>query len=322
MTGPLWFFGTPLFAARVLEALVKKDFSLTLIVTQPDRPAGRGYEARIPPVKALARGLVVSVFQPASLKEPSAREYFESLARVEPPQAAVVAAYGQILPAWLLEMPARGFYNVHASLLPRWRGASPIEHAIWAGDAVTGVSIMRVVQKLDAGPLYCSKEIPIGASMDAPALEKALAQAGAAMLAENLDAILGGRIPATPQDESSVSYAPKLGKEHGALDWRRAAAELERQVRALRPWPGTFTHLRGKKLKVLRARAASGTGSPGAVLEARNALAVACGTDALVLEEVQLEGKKAMSAADFLRGTALQAGESLPLPDKPNPAPA
>jgi len=322
MSGPLWFFGTPLFAAKVLEALVRKGFPLTLAVTQPDRPAGRGYEVQTPPVKQLARDLTVSVFQPASLKEPSAREYLEGLARVEPPEAAIAAAYGQILPAWLLQIPAKGFLNVHASLLPRWRGASPIEHALWAGDAVTGASIMRVVQKLDAGPVYGSRQIPLAPPLDAPALEEALARAGGELLAESLDAILDGRIPATPQDESRVAYAPKLRKEHGVLDWRRPAAELERQVRALRPWPGTFTQLRGKTLKVLRARVAEESGEPGEILKAQDAFTIACGAGSLVLEEVQLEGKKAMSAGDFLRGAQLEAGERLSLPEKPNPAPA
>ncbi len=321
MTRPLWFFGTPAFAEKILRALVEADYFISLVVTQPDRPKGRGHEVALSEVKKFALDLECSIYQPASLKLLEAREYLEGIAKIERPRVAVVAAYGQILPPWLLELPEKKFLNVHASLLPRWRGASPIEHAIWAGDKTAGVSIMQVVQKLDAGPVCCSREIPISPEEDAPGLEEKLAMEGARLLAGNLPLILEGKMPFTPQDESHVSYAPRLEKNQAALDWRRPAEELERQVRALRPWPGTQARIHGKTIKVLRVKAATAGGPAGQVLEAGENFRIACGEGSLELLEVQLEGRKALAANEFLRGFQITAGDRFEIPERPNPAP-
>lgn len=317
----LWFFGTPEFARTILAALVEAGHDVSLVACQPDRPKGRGHKTQMCAVKSYALEKGLEVFQALSLKADEAREQLEALAKEQRPDAAIVASYGLILPGWLLELPAHGFVNVHASLLPRWRGASPIAHAIWAGDEKSGVCLMRVVQALDAGGVFCCKRVPIADDEEGASLENKLADAGAKLLVRDLPKIVSGELGETPQDESRVTYAPRLSKSRGALDWSRPAAELERQVRALKPWPGTWTRVAGKMLKVKSAAITKGSGAPGEVIEAGKRLVVACAQGALELGQVQLEGKKPMSADALLRGFPIEPGTRMESGPEPNPAP-
>lgn len=320
----IWFFGTPGFAAVHLSALIDLGWRISLVVTQPDRPRGRGKLMHEPETKVLARERIpkATIYQPVRMRDEEARAFFEKRAEADRPLTAITASFGQILPGWLLRLPERGFINSHASLLPRWRGAAPINFAIWAGDSKSGVCLMEVVEALDAGPVYACSEVPIDEHTDAPILEERLASAGCNLLKDKLEDILGGHVTAEPQSGEGLTYAPKTTKQMGALDWRQPAADLERQVRALRPWPGTWTRTKGRQLKVLRVRLAEGCSSkPGEVLETGERLVVACGEGALELTEVQLEGKRAMPASDLLRGFQLEPGQTLELPVEENPAP-
>lgn len=316
-----WFFGTPEFARTILAGMVEAGLDVSLAACQPDRPKGRGHKMQMCEVKTYALEQGIEVYQTQSLKTPEAREQLEALAQKHRPTVAIVASYGLILPQWLLDLPEHGFVNVHASLLPRWRGASPIAHAIWAGDSQSGVCLMRVVQALDAGGVFSRKVVPITGEDDGVTLENKLAEAGATLLVKDLPKILAGKLTEVPQSEEGLTYAARLTKESGALDWNRPAAELARQVRALQPWPGTWTRAEGKMLKVLRAKATGESGAPGEVIDSGNRLVVACGEGALELHEVQLEGKKAMSADALLRGFAIAVGTVLSAAPQPNPAP-
>jgi methionyl-tRNA formyltransferase len=296
--------GTPEFAVPTLEALIgAQSVHLVGIVVQPDRPAGRRRQLVSPPVKQVAQAHGVPFFQPSSLGTPDA---VARLAAWEP-DVIVVAAFGQILKQDVLDLPLHGCLNVHASLLPRWRGAAPIPAAILAGDEVTGVTIMRMDAGLDTGPILAQREEPIRSDDTWATLETRLAQLGAELLVSTLPMYLAGDLLPRPQPEQGVTYAGQLRKKDGLLDWSRPAVELERQVRAFQPWPGAFTTLHGQRLRVVRAVPLPGwrgDAPPGTVvaLDDGGAVAVATGEGALRLEEVQLAGRRSMDIADFLCG--------------------
>ncbi len=294
--------GTPQFAVPALRALLSHH-DVVAVVTQPDAPAGRGREVSPSPVKALATERGAPVLQPESLKSPEAVDQLRACA----PEVIVVAAFGQILRRPVLELPPHGCVNVHASLLPRWRGASPINAAIAAGDEVTGVTIMRMDAGLDTGPILSQRSEPIRPDDTAGALGARLAELGAALLVETLPGYLAGRIQPQLQDDTRATKCGLLKKEDGRIDWRRSAIEIERHVRAMSPWPSAFTTWQGRLLRVLRAavRPASPEAvslAPGAVFAAGKSICVRCGEDALELIEVQPEGKRPMSGVDFARG--------------------
>ena len=303
------FAGTPRFAAVCLDALHRTAHRIAVVYTQPDRRAGRGRKWRASEVKQLAGTLGLPVEQPAKLSDP------EVLVRMASyrPDLLVVVAYGLILPRAVLEMAPAGAINVHASLLPRWRGAAPIQRAILAGDAQTGVTIMRMEQGLDTGPMLLQRAIPIGARETAGELHDRLAELGAALLLEALDGLAGGDQQQTPQPDAGATYAAKLGPQDLPLDWQRTAVQLDRQVRALAPQPGARTTCRGSMVKLLRTGIGSGNAAgraPGEVLTlGRAGIDVAAGAGVLRLERLQPEGGREMLAAEFARGRAIVPGE-------------
>ncbi|MCL4263322.1 MAG: methionyl-tRNA formyltransferase [Anaerolineae bacterium] len=294
------FMGTPDFAVPGLQALIETQHVVG-VVTQPDKPAGRGNQLRPSPVKLVAEAANIPVYQPKSLKSEEAAAPLHDWQ----PDVIVVAAFGQILRPHVLALPPHGCLNVHASLLPRWRGASPIQHALLAGDAQTGVCLMQMDVGLDTGPVYVCETTPIAAADTAVTLHDRLANLGAALLRQHLSAILSGQLLPMPQDDSHSTYAPMIKKEDGRLDWQQNSDQLDRHIRAMTPWPGAFTVWQGQVLKILRAGVADGrlpTGSPGQVVEVNGRVVVLSGTGGIQLLEVQLAGKKAMSVAEFLRG--------------------
>jgi len=278
------------------------------VLTQPDRPAGRGQQPAAGPVKRFAAGQGLQVFQPESLKSPEAAARL----RAARPDAVVVAAYGVLLPPSFLDIAPLGALNIHASLLPRWRGAAPIQRALLAGDRETGVSIMRMDAGLDTGPVLAQRSVPIAEDEDAGTLHDKLAALGADMMAMTLAELQEGRARAVPQPEAGVTYARKIEKEEARLDWSRSAVELERVVRAFRPSPGAYSSLEGEPLKIWRARVRDDRGAPGAVLRVQdNAIVVGCGQGALEVTELQRPGARRLHAAEFLRGRALAPGSRL-----------
>jgi len=294
------FMGTPEFAVPVLEALAGAH-RVVGVVTQPDRPAGRGRRLAPSPVKQVALEHGLPLFHPQSLRTPGAVAQLTAWN----PEVIVVAAFGQILRRGVLDLPPCGCLNVHASLLPRWRGAAPVPAAILAGDEVTGVTIMQMDAGLDTGPILAQREEPIRSDDTRATLEGRLARLGAGLLVETLPAYLEGNLLPRPQPEEGVTYARQLRKEDGLLDWSRPAAELDRRVRAFTPWPGAFTMWHGQRLKVLRAvplPAWRGDAPPDTVVALADGVAVAASEGALRLEEVQLAGKRPMDIAPFLRG--------------------
>jgi methionyl-tRNA formyltransferase len=296
--------GSPDFAVPALRALAAAGHQIAAVYCQPPRPAGRGQALRRCPVHVAADSLGLEVRTPERLKrDAAAHAEFAALDL----DAAVVAAYGLILPAAMLAAPRRGCLNIHASLLPRWRGAAPIQAAILAADAETGITIMRMDEGLDTGPMLLAEAVPIGPRTTAAMLHDALAAIGAPLVLRALDE---DPIP-RPQPADGATYAPKLTREDGAIDWSRDAGFIERQVRALNPWPGTFTSWAGATLKVLDCVPAENAaeGAPGMVLDAH--LTVACGRGAVRLLRVQAPGGAAMAAADFLRGHRLAPGSVL-----------
>jgi methionyl-tRNA formyltransferase len=296
--------GTPEFAVRSLEACLDVG-DVVAVVTQPDKPKGRGQELAISPVKALAQQRGIPVLQPPKIRGTPFHEEIRALR----PEVGVVTAYGKILPQELLDAPARGCVNVHASLLPRFRGAAPIQWAIAAGDAKTGVCLMKMDAGLDTGPVIDRRERPIGPEDTSATLHDALSALGGELIRQSLPRYLRGELQPVPQPPEGVVLAPLIKKEDGRLDFARPAAELERRTRAFHPWPGTYTSLGGKTLKVVGSRVGQGRGGPGEVLEAgAGGVEVACGEGSLVLLTVQPEGKRAMSAREFLAGHPLQKG--------------
>jgi methionyl-tRNA formyltransferase len=298
----LVFAGTPEFAAVSLAALLRARHEVTLVLTRPDRPAGRGLKQHISAVKRLALEHGLNLLQPATLKDPAV---LHAIAAARP-EAVTVAAYGLLLPPALLALPARGCINVHASLLPRWRGAAPIQRALLAGDRVTGVTIMLMEEALDTGPMLLQREIPIAAEDTTGTLHDRLAALGADLLIEALAA----NPPPRVQDAATATYAPRIDKREAEIDWRKPAAEIERQVRAFDPAPGAQTRLDITALKIWRAHVAQGSDStPGAVIEAgADGLVVACGEDALRITELQRAGGKRLPARSFLSGFELARG--------------
>jgi methionyl-tRNA formyltransferase len=302
------FMGTPAFACPILEALLVRADPVVGVVCQPDRPRGRGLGVSAPAVKRLAEANRLPVLQPERLRDAAFQDALRALA----PDLVVVAAYGKILPRAVLDLPPRGCINVHASLLPRHRGAAPIAWSILAGDTVTGVTIMAMNEEMDAGDILLQRETPIAPDDTGGTLGERLARLGAAAIGEAIDGLQAGTLRPVPQPAAGVTFAPRIEREHGRLDWRRTAIELERQVRALAPSPSAFTTLGGKLLKVHRAALATGTGPAGQVVAAGpDGLVVAAGTGALRLLEVQLEGRRRLSAAEFLIGHRLAPGTCL-----------
>jgi methionyl-tRNA formyltransferase len=303
------FFGTPGFAVPTLEHLANSVHTVVGVVTQPDRPRGRGQQVSDGPVKALAVALGLPVLQPERL----ARDQFETALASLTADIGVVAAYGKILPDWLLATPRLGLINVHASLLPKYRGASPIHRAVINGDAETGVTIMRVVKALDAGGMIATVSVPIGPDDTTTTIESLLAIRGAELLVTTLDAIEAGTAHETPQDESQATYAPKLAKAEGLIDWSLPATNIHNLVRGLWPWPHAFTYLDGARHIIHRSRVSSHAGNapPGTVVvaSALDGLHVACGRQsAIEVVDLQLEGKRMISARDAMASKALAVG--------------
>lgn len=294
------FMGTPEFAVPCLHTLIETQ-QVVGVVTQPDKPAGRGNKLRPSPVKVVAEAAGIPVYQPRSLK----KEEATAPLREWQPDIIVVAAFGQILRPHVLYLPPLGSLNVHASLLPRWRGASPIQHAILAGDATTGVTLMRMDEGLDTGDMFVQESIAIEPRETTATLHDKLSLLGADMLRRHLGDILARRILPTQQDDATSTYAPMIRKEAGQIDWRRTTVALDRLVRAMTPWPGATTHWQGETLKVLKTRPTTGAlpiDRPGLVVHVSEGVAVLSGDGGLLLEEIQLPGKRAMPTVDFVRG--------------------
>ncbi len=300
------FAGTPAFAAAALEAIAAAGHAIPLVLTQPDRPAGRGLAPAKSPVKLLAERLGVPVHQPPRLKDPATHAPLLD-AR---PDILVVAAYGLILPQAVLDIPARGAVNIHASLLPRWRGAAPIHRALLAGDAATGITIMQMDAGLDTGPMLLREALPIAPDETLGTLHDKLAALGARLVVRALDALARGDLVPEPQPTEGVTYAEKVAKREARIDWTRSAAEVDRVVRAFNPAPGAVAALRGQDLKVWRGVPCAGDGAPGTVLRVDDAgIVVACGAGALRIDELQRAGGKRLGPAEFLRGFQVAAGE-------------
>jgi len=307
MTTPLdlVFMGSAEFGWPSLQALLAAGHRIKAVYAQPPKPAGRGQRERPCPIHAAALDLGLPVRTPKSLRDRAEHESFARLAA----DAAVVAAYGLILPRPILEAPRLGCLNIHASLLPRWRGASPIQRAILAGDTETGVTIMQMDEGLDTGGLLLAEKIAIGAESTAGELHDALGLLGARLIVRALAGVAAGTLAPTPQPERGAVYAAKLSRDEGRLDWRKSAVELARAVRALNPWPGTWFEKDGERIKVLAAGTVAGTGAPGTVLD--NAPTIACGEGALRLLRLQRAGRDPLAAAVFLRGFSLPSGAIL-----------
>jgi len=306
------FFGTPQFAVPTLRRLLDSAHPVAGVITQPDRPRGRGQQISHAPVKALALQRGIAVYQPDRLKPP---EVADTL-RAWNPDLGVVAAYGRIIPEHLLAIPRFGMINVHASLLPKYRGAAPVHRAVINGDDQTGVTIMRVVKELDAGGMFAKVTRPIGPDETSDVVEAALADAGADLLLTVVDQIASGSSREDPQNEAQATYAPRLTKEEGLIDWTLSASRLHNRVRGLYPWPHAYTFLNGTRLIVLRSAvaasaASASASSPGTILRATSeAVHVATGEGELAILEVRPEGRRAMHVHDFLLGHRLAAGEA------------
>lgn len=305
----LVFSGTPRFAVPTLEKLVSSGFEVRLVVTQPDKPRGRGLELAPSPVKSRALELGLPVVQPDKIK--NNEEFRAQLAALEP-QAIVVVGYGRIIPQWMIDLPPLGNINLHASLLPKYRGAAPIQWAIALGETVTGVTTMRIDAGLDTGDILLQKEIPIAPQDTAETLAPRMAAIGADLMVETLRGLSAGTIQPRPQDHSRASLAPILKREDGLIDFQCKATETINRLRGFQPWPGTFTSFRGRQLHVWKAKPAAATLTPGEIKVEGERLLVGCGQNtALELLEVQPEGKKRMAARDFVHGYRPKPGEKL-----------
>jgi len=302
----LIFAGTPEFAAAALAALLDAGHEIPLVLTQPDRPAGRGMKLKPSPVKELALSRGLRVEQPLTLKTEETQDMLREIGA----DVMVVAAYGLLLPKVVLEIPSRGCLNIHASLLPRWRGAAPIQRAILAGDAETGITIMQMDVGLDTGDMLSVHPVAIGEADSAASLHDKLAACGAAAIVSTLAEL--DAVTAVAQPEQGVTYAHKLTKAEAEVDWTHAAADIARAIRAYNPAPGAFTRLEGEALKLWQAHAIDGAGQPGVVLQAdANGVVVGCGTGLLVLEQLQAAGGKRLAARDFVAGRGNLPGTRL-----------
>ena len=306
MTYRIAYMGTPDFSVGALTALIEAGHEVACVYTQPPRPAGRGKKGRPSPVHEFAAEHGIEVRHPASLRGEEEQAAFAALDL----DVAVVAAYGLILPKPILEAPRHGCLNIHASLLPRWRGAAPIQRAILAGDRISGVTIMRMDAGLDTGPMLLRESVTIGPKTNAGRLHDELSSMGARMIVEALARLEAARLEETPQAEEGATYAAKIDKAETRIDWARPAAEIERRLRAFAPAPGAWFELDGERIRVLAGTVTGERGEPGTVLD--DTLTVACGEGAIRLEVVQRAGKGAMEAAAFLRGRAVSAGTVLP----------
>ncbi len=302
------FMGTPDFAAMALEKLVEAGHEITLVVTQPDKEKGRGKQVQKSDVKLVAEKYDIPVFQPVKIKT---EESVEILRGYEA-DIFVVAAFGQILSKEILDMPRYGCVNIHASLLPRLRGAAPIQWSIIDGDEKTGVTIQQMDVGLDTGDILAVKEVEIASDETGGSLFDKLAIAGAELIVETLPLIEAGKITPVPQDESLSTYAKKLSKDMGLIDWKMSAAAIERLIRGCSPWPSSYSNMGGKSLKIWKAAVSDVKGTPGQVLEVtKDNVTIGCGEGSLVVEELQLEGKKRMSVHDFLLGYHINVGDKL-----------
>lgn len=301
------FMGTPDFAVPSLQALIDAGHDVCAVYTQPDKPQGRKQILTAPPVKTLALEHDIPVFQPNTLKNEDEQAHLRELA----PEVIIVVAYGKLLPKAVLDIPPHGCINVHGSLLPRWRGAAPIQWAVIAGDEMAGVTTMQMAEGLDTGDMLLTYETKVGEKETAGELFDRLAQSGAELLIQTLVKL--DEITPRPQDDAQSCYAHMLDKQMAVIDWSRSAHEIDCLIRGLNPWPIALTTLSGERLKVFAAEKAAGNGEPGTVLEAdpKKGLTVACGEGALKLTEIQLVGGKRMKATDFLRGHAIEVGTKL-----------
>jgi methionyl-tRNA formyltransferase len=305
------FCGTPRFAVPTLTTLVNSGFTVSLVVTQPDKPRGRGLEVVFSPVKHAALQFGLPVVQPEKIKN---NEQFRSQLSSLAPDAVIVVGYGRIIPQWMIDLPLLGNLNVHASLLPKYRGAAPIQWAIASGESVTGVTTMRIDAGLDTGEVLLQKELPILADDTAETLAPRLADLGAALMIETLYGLQAGTLTGRSQDHSKATLAPVLKKEDGLIDFQRTAVEIWNRLRGFQPWPGAYTRFRGKQLQIHAAKPlpSLSTSTPGELVAENDSFIVGCGNkSALEVTELQLEGKKRMSARDFLHGYRLTPGERL-----------
>jgi methionyl-tRNA formyltransferase len=300
------FMGTPDFAVPALRLLLQHHTVLG-VVTQPDRPAGRSRQVQMSPVKQVALEAGIPVLQPEKIRRPEAIDALRQWS----PDVYVVAAFGQILPQTVLDIPAHGSINIHASLLPRWRGAAPIQAAIRAGDSETGITIMKMDAGLDTGPMLRQRAIPITSADTGQTVHDKLAELGGALLVETLPDYLNGDLQPQPQDDSLATFAPRIQKEDGAIDWTQPAIVIERTVRAFTPWPGTHTVWNGKQLKIHAGDVGDGSAKPGHVMESAGRIAVGTGEGLFFPARVQLEGKSAVSIDDFVRGHGGFVGSTL-----------
>ena len=304
------FMGTPDFSMPTLMEIIGQGHEVVACYTQPPRPAGRGMAEQPSPVHQKAREFGIPLVMPETLRIPKA----EALFALHEADVAVVVAYGLILPKPILAAPRAGCFNLHASLLPRWRGAAPIQRAIMAGDTDTGVTVMRMEEGLDTGPACLAERTPIGPEENAGSLHDRLARLGADLMGRALAALERGALVCTPQSEAGVTYAAKIGKDEARIDWSRSAAALHNHIRGLSPFPGAWCEMpiggSSERVRILRARPASGAGTPGTILSLEP-LTVACGVGALEVLELQRAGRKTAAAAEFLRGARLGAGSVL-----------
>ncbi|MBI3419429.1 MAG: methionyl-tRNA formyltransferase [Proteobacteria bacterium] len=304
-TPRLIFMGTPDFAAAALRALIEAGHQVVCVYSQPPRPARRGQELKKSPVHLAASAAGIEVRTPATLKSAEEQAAFKNLKA----DLAVVAAYGLILPKAILEAPCLGCINIHASLLPRWRGAAPIHRALLAGDTETGITIMQMNEGLDTGAMLLKQAIPINPTDTAKTLHGRLQDLGARMVVEAVKGLQAGKLKAEPQPKEGATYAARLTREEGKVDWSEDAEQIARKTRAFNPWPGVFFETKGERIKILEAQAVPGEGEPGTLLN--DTFAVACGAGALQLLRVQREGRAPMEGAAFLRGFSIKIGAKL-----------
>jgi len=302
------FMGTPDFACPTLTRLIERGEDVIAVVTQPDRPKGRGQKLLPPPVKVIAEAHGIPVLQPLKVRAPEVVAQIRELK----PDLIVVVAFGQILPQSLLDIPRHGCINIHASLLPRYRGAAPLNWCLINGETETGITTMMMDAGLDTGDMLVKRSIPIGPDEDAQSLHDRLSLLGADTIDETLDRLLAGTLTREKQDDSLSCYAPMLKKEDGRIDWAREPQQIKNLVRGFTPWPGAYTSLESKTLKLYKVSVAEGSGTPGEVIATgKDGIIVACGSGSIRIEELQLEGRKRLSAAEFLAGYRLEPGSRL-----------